>query len=190
MAATNYQTDHGASRYYVPIISGNSAQLFIDDKTVTYGCIKTIQNAYAFPRLHQYIGKTNTWSSSTMTTIDWISLGAACNRNHSQRHFVVKLSHDLLPTRSRTKKYDPDSPSHCIYCNDTGENCDHLIRCNHPTCSTWRSDLLRTIRSRGDTIHTDPVLLDLLIASLHACLHHQPSPLPAAYPAAYWRLVR
>jgi hypothetical protein len=121
-AATLFQTYHGATRYLVPIITGNGAQLNIDNKTVTYGYVKTIQNAYAYPLLRRYIGKRDKWSDSTLSTIDWTSLGAACNRSHAEHHFVVKLSHDLLPTRSRTKQYDKDSPAHCIYCNDTEEN--------------------------------------------------------------------
>jgi hypothetical protein len=122
-AATLFQTDHGATWYLVPIIDGNGAQLIINHKTVTYRYVKTIRNAYAYPLLRNYIGKRNKWSDPTLVdTIDWTSLGAACNRNHVQRHFIVKLSHDLLPTRSRTKKYDKDSPTHCIYCNDTKAN--------------------------------------------------------------------
>jgi hypothetical protein len=125
-----------------------------------------------------------------LNTIDWTSLGSASNRHHEQRHFIVKLSHYLLPTRSRTKKYDRDTPSHCIYCNATVENRDHLLRCAHLTCATWRHDLLRSIRTRSDSVETDPVLLDLLMEGLHAWLHQNDPPSPAAYPAAYQRLVR
>jgi hypothetical protein len=189
-AATTFQTDHGAVRPLVPRISGNGVQLLINEQTVTHGYVTTLRNSYSYPRLHTYIGTRNGWSEATLFTIDWASLGAACNRCHDRRHFVVKLTHDLLPTRSRTKKYDSDSPSHCIYCNDPEENRDHLIRCQHETCTTWRGTLLSTIRKRGDTLHTDPVLLDILMAHLHAWFNHQPSPLPAAYPAAYRRLVR
>ncbi len=68
-AATIFQLDHGATRYSVPMIGGNSAQLSIDNKTVTYGYIKTIRNAYSYPLLQAYIGKRNTWSSETLQTI-------------------------------------------------------------------------------------------------------------------------
>jgi hypothetical protein len=189
-AATLFQADHGATRYLVPIIAGNSAQLNIDNKTVTYSYVRTIRNAYAHPLLRSYIGQRNKWTEADLLTIDWTSLGSACNRHHAQRHFVVKLSHDLLPTRKRTKRYDPESPSHCIYCNDNVEDRDHLMRCQHETCETWRNDLLRTIRTRGDKLQTDPVLLSILIENLHSWLHHTPPTLPTAYPAAYRRLVR
>jgi hypothetical protein len=111
-----------------------------------------------------------------MATIDWTSLGTACNRHHTQRHFMVKLSHDLLPTRERTKKYDNKSPTHCIYCNDTDENRDHLMRCNHETCTTWRAKLLRTIRTQGEPLQTDPVLLSIPIDNLHSWLIINPTP--------------
>jgi hypothetical protein len=39
-------------------------------------------------------------------------------------------------------------------------------------------------------METDPVLLDILMESLHAWMHHTTIPPPAAYPAAYRRLVR
>ena len=35
-AATVYQIDYGASRFLVPRIAGNNAQLVLDEKTVTY----------------------------------------------------------------------------------------------------------------------------------------------------------
>jgi hypothetical protein len=189
-AATLFQTEHGATRYIVPIITGNMAQLVINNKTVTYGYVKTIRNAYAEPLLKKYIGMCNQWSDLEMSTIDWTSLGTACNRHHAQRHFVVKLSHDLLPTRERTKKYDSESPTHCIYCHETDKNRDHIMRCNHETCATWRTKLLRTIRTRGETLQTDPVLLSILIKNLHSWLNRTPPPLTAAYPAAYRQLVR
>ena len=189
-AATLYQIDYGSSRFLVPRITGNDAQLILDEKTVTYNYVKTLRQAYSSPLLLAHIGKRNKWSEATMKTIDWISLGQACHHNHMNRHFVVKISHDLLPTRSRTKKYDPDSPSHCIYCSAVVEDRDHLLRCTHTACATWRSELLRNIRKRSDVIKTDPVLLDVLMTGLHAWLHNNAPPLSAAYPAAYRRLVR
>ena len=65
-----------------PRIGGNSAKLSIDNKTVTYEYSKTIRNAYSYPLLQAYIGKQNTWSSETLQTSNWKSLGTACNRNH------------------------------------------------------------------------------------------------------------
>jgi hypothetical protein len=105
-AATLFQMEHGTTRYIVPLIAGNTAQLVINNKTVTYGYVKTIQNAYAEPLLRSYIGTRNQWNDLEMSTIDWISLRTACNHHHAQRHFTVKLSHNLLPMRERTKKYD------------------------------------------------------------------------------------
>ena len=86
-AASLFQTDHGASRYLVPIITGNSAQLIINDKTITYGYVKTIRNAYAYPLLKSYISQSNKWSAWELSTIDWTSLGAACNRHHDMIFF-------------------------------------------------------------------------------------------------------
>ncbi len=189
-AATLFQTTQGCRRYQVPRIEGNDAQLLLNKKTVTYNYAKTIRHAYSHPRLLQHIGKKNQWSTDILETIDWESLGIACHKHHANRHFVVKMSHDLLPTRSRTKKYDPDTPSHCIYCNNTVEDRDHLLRCCHVTCATWRATLLSSIRKRSESLETDPVLLDLLMEALHAWLHNNAPPSSAAYPGAYRRLVR
>jgi hypothetical protein len=98
-AATLLQMEHRTTRYIVPIIVGNTAQLILNDKTVTYGYVKTIHNAYVEPLLRRYINNRNQWSKSDLSTINWTSLGAACNHHHAQQHFIVKLSHDLLPTR-------------------------------------------------------------------------------------------
>jgi hypothetical protein len=189
-AATQYQETYGSSRYQVPRITGNDAQLSINQRTVTYNYVKTLRNAYSYPCLLNYIGTKHQWSTAVLNTIDWVSLGLACNKNHKSRHFIVKMSHDLLPTRSRTKRYDNDTPSQCIYCQDTVEDRDHLIRCHHPTCVTWRTDLLRSIRKQSDTMETDPVLLDILMEGLYAWMHQTDPPTLAAYPAAYRRLVR
>jgi hypothetical protein len=87
---------------------------------------------------------------------------------------------------SATKEYDKDSPMHCIYCNDTEENWDHLLQCQHETCASWCTDLLQTIQTRGGTLHTDPALLAILIESLHSWFYFDPSLAPgAAYPATY-----
>jgi hypothetical protein len=74
-AANLFQIEHGATRYIVPLIAGNSAQLFINNKTATYGYVKTIQNAYAYRRLYTYIGQRNKWDDTTLATVDWTSLG-------------------------------------------------------------------------------------------------------------------
>jgi phosphoenolpyruvate synthase/pyruvate phosphate dikinase len=56
--------------------------------------------------------------------------------------------------------------------------------------STWRAKLLHTIRKCSDAMETDPVLLVLLMEGLHAWLHNNKTPSPAAYPTTYRQLVR
>ena len=60
----------------------------------------------------------------------------------------------------------------------------------HEICSAWRNKLLRLICTRGDSFHTDPVLLTMLIDQLYACFQQESSPPLTAYPAAYRQLVR
>ncbi len=88
-AASLFQTDHGASRYLVPIIAGNSAQLIINDKTVTYGYVKTIRNAYAYPLLKIYIDQRNKSYKWALSTIDCTSLAASCHRPHAHPHLAA-----------------------------------------------------------------------------------------------------
>ena len=189
-AATEYQTLHGAHRPVVPPITGNGAHLLLLGKTVTHHYVREIRHAYAHPLLKAYIGIRNQWPPPLLSKIDWESLGAACNAHHEQRHFVVKLSHDLLPTRSRTTKYDASGPAACPFCLTGLEDRDHLLRCGHTTCAQWRSKLLPHIRKRGEPLHTDPVLLAILMQGLDAWLRHQPAPIPSDYPRAYRILVQ
>jgi hypothetical protein len=124
-AATEYQTMHGKSRPIVPSITSYGAQLLILDKTVTHHYIREIQHAYSHPLLKAYIRKRNQWPPMLLSQINW-SLGTACNALHNQRHFVVKLSHNLLPTQSCTTKYDASSPSECPFCLTGIEDRDYL----------------------------------------------------------------
>jgi hypothetical protein len=88
-----FQTDHGATRYLVPIIEGNTAQLILNGKMVTYGYVKMIRNAYADPLLGRYIGKCNQWSESELSTIYWMSLGARA---------IITTPKDILSFNSLT----------------------------------------------------------------------------------------
>ncbi len=98
-AATKFQDSYGSRRWQVPRICGNRAQLYLSNKTVTHHYVKNLRHAYSHPLLRAYIGKRNQWSGEVLSTINWPSLGAACNKHHKQRHFVVKLNHDILLTR-------------------------------------------------------------------------------------------
>ena len=113
--------------------------------TITTQYVKTLRHAYCHPLLRKYIGKRNQWSNVELDTIDWTSLSMACRKHHQQRHFVVKLTHDLLPTRKVTSRYDPMSPTACPFCHTQPETRDHLLQCAHPVSTTWRGKLLSTI---------------------------------------------
>ncbi len=189
-AATEFQDSYGSRRWQVPRIAGNSAQLYLSQKTVTHHYVKNLRHAYSHPLLRAYIGTRNQWPEEVLSTIDWHSLGTACNKHHEQRHFVVKLTHDILPTRNITTRYDPSSPAACPFCLSLPETRDHLVRCNHAVCHKWRGDFLRILRKRGEPLHTNPVLLDILIQGLDSWLRYQPEPFPAAYPPAYRSLIR
>ena len=189
-AATKFQDSYGSRRWQVPRICGNRAQLYLSNKTVTHHYVKNLRHAYSHPLLRAYIGKRNQWSDEVLSTIDWPSLGAACNKHHEQRHFVVKLNHDILPTRQITSRYDQSSPTACPFCLSLPETRDHMVRCQHAVCQKWRGDLLCMLCQRCDKLNTNPVLLDLLIHGLDSWLRNQPSPRPREYPAAYRSLIQ
>jgi hypothetical protein len=148
-----------------------------------------IRHAFSHPCLKTFIGKRNQWPISILSQVDWTSLGAACNLNHVQRHFVVKISHDLLPTCSLTTKYDSNSPAECPFCFHGRKDRDHLLQCLHLECLQWRSVLLPRLQTCCEPLHTDPVLLALLMQGLDNSFHHQPAPTPQEYPVAYRPLV-
>jgi hypothetical protein len=103
---------------------------------------------------------------------------------------VVKLSHDLLPTRDVTSRYDDSSPMTCPFCLSLPETRDHLLRCSHDMCQRWRGDLLSKLRKRCDSMHTNPVLLAILIEGLDSWLRQQAPPLPSSYPGPYRLLIQ
>ena len=190
-AATEYQEAFGGRRWKVPRISGNRAQLSLSHKTITHHYVKNLRHAYCYPLLRAYIGKRNQWSDTELATIDWSGLGAACNKNHGQRHFVVKLSHDLLPTRAVTSQYDNSRPTACPFCLSLPETRDHLLRCTRDgLCQKWCNDLLSRLRKRCDSMHTNPVLLDIVMQGLDSWLRYSENPTPELYPAIYRSLIR
>ncbi len=169
----------GHSRGQVPSIYGNLALLYLSNKTVTHHYVKNLQHAYSHPLLRAHISTRNQWPETVLSTmIDWQSLGAACNKHHKQRHFLVKLSHNILPTHRITAQYDKSSPTACPFCLSLPKTRDHLVRCNHAQCHTWRRHLLLTLHKRCESLHTNPVLPDILIQGLDSWLHYQPAPRP------------
>jgi hypothetical protein len=88
VAAKEYQNIHGQSRFRVPRITGNRAQLMLQGRTVTHHYVCHIRHAYCTPQLKAYIGQSNQWLSSVMAHADWKTLGAACDLHHDQRHFI------------------------------------------------------------------------------------------------------
>jgi hypothetical protein len=95
-----------------------------------------------------------------------------------------------LPTRQITARYDQSSPTNCPFCLSVPETINHLVRCNQEQCHTWRGTFVSNLRERGETLHTNPVLLDILIQGLDLWLRHQPPPSKSAYPAVYQSLIQ
>ena len=63
--------------------------------------------------------------------VDWKATAQALKRQSFRDVRLTNLSYELLPTASRTSKYDPKvSGAKCPRCTLKEETIDHLLRCS------------------------------------------------------------
>ena len=69
--AAQYQHEPDRQSDVVPRLEGNSAQLYIDNATVTHDYKTVIRQAATAPALQDHIMRKEDWSQETFDTIDW-----------------------------------------------------------------------------------------------------------------------
>jgi hypothetical protein len=166
-----FQYSPHASFALVPRLASNPVQLQIAEATVTSKYKQVIRKAATTLDLKNYIKQNHQWTEATFQDIEWTAHGQAIKQFYDQRTFIVKYIHNLLPTGKRVHKYDTLHSHRCPTCQSPHEDRLHLLRCDHTSRATWRTDLLSALRTRCTSLLTRESLINLLIVGIDSWLN-------------------
>ena len=184
--AGEYRTQYGMHRPVIPLSPTRPVALDIDGKTIHRGFRQAIRDAIHGPHLLEEMQLRYDWPDGTIETIDWEAHRQATHSQIARRTHYVKLCHELLPTGKVVSKYGQGLPDYCPLCKTSDEDFRHVLRCRHPSRTTWRTDTLDTLTKRCHALKTDPVLTDILVTGIRSWLDDTPldtSDIPPEYHA-------
>lgn len=154
LAQLNIQADHMASKYHelhLPrvqhaLMSPRArVHLVGTEGTITSRQEEVIRLAWGKPPLLKWMRERHNWSEQITEQINWGAHGKALKKSSKQRHHLIKLVHDILPTTAQQNKYDGGRRT-CPLCSCPNEDVDHILRCNHPSRIAWRKTFLEAIK--------------------------------------------
>jgi hypothetical protein len=163
-AQLNVQADSLAAEYSTMIDSRNRPQtpmmsstrciLQISSASIHAQYPANLRRSAATPILSEYLTAKHTWLPGTFARIDWASFRMAARTYHSSEVHLLKLVHDMLPTRSHLPKFQPWTVPQCHYCEER-DTIDHLQRtaCN-PVSARYTIDLHDAVTQYFDRHNT------------------------------------
>ena len=114
--------------------------------------------------------------------------GRAVGRMYKNSTTITKFLHNILPTGVRVNKYSNIYSPNCPTCHHDREDDDHLIRC--PAREPWRRKFCQQVRNKALEIHTDDVLLDLLLEGIQSFFDARPANFDQHLPHRYKKALR
>ena len=171
--AGDYRIAHGQYRPVIPLSPTRPISLDLDGKTIHRNYKSAIRDAAHSQPLIQRIVEKNCWLQTTPDLVDWDAHRLATANPQRRTHFV-KLCHGYLPTGKLVHRYNPKYPDWCPLCKQPDEDHKHVLRCTHPSRTKWRSEFFKKVRSRCNTMRTDPILTSILIGGLQTWLDLTP----------------
>ena len=136
--AAQYHNDHGARRPFALMAPHTGAILVTDDRTLTSKFQEELRYRSTGPGLEDHLRIINSWSQSTFEAVNWVAHGKAMRARKMRRVHLTKYLHDALPTYHKLNKMD-DGKRTCIGCGTCDETSDHILRCEAPSMTTWRT---------------------------------------------------
>ena len=173
--AGDYQSQFGSHRPIIPLSMTRPVALDIAGKTIHRHMKSAIRNAaHLEPLLNRMIRRYG-WTQNVPTIIDWEAHRLSTNGSHpSQLTHLVKLCHDYLPAGKIAHRNNPSNPHSCPLCNLPDEDHQHILRCQHPSRSTWRTTLIKKLTKLCDALNTDPPLKAILLHGVRSWLEQSP----------------
>ena len=114
--------------------------------SITSNIFKQLVRAYTEPRCMGYLQLKYNWSDTTIQSIAWKSLALAIERI-DRDVLLTKICNNILPTFRQLHRFGMHSSSKCPLCKDD-ETTQHMIRCDHPSCTSWRCGLIKALRTK------------------------------------------
>jgi hypothetical protein len=191
-AQLNVDADHEAGNYQwnypptvrdqVPLTPTTRVHLHIQHRTITGHYRHHIRTAASQDEFFQQCREIHEWTPAVFDLIHLPTLRSAVRNNPNRLTHTFKFLHGVLPTQKTKAVWYGSNPC-CPVCLED-DNQAHFFHCCHPTAQTWRNTLLRTTRTKLDTLHTPHELQVVLIEALEAWLDGERID-PRGYPSIY-----
>ena len=190
--ANRYQCEFGASNTVVQLTQTAGVHLVAPHGTITSHYATSIRHQATRPGLYKYLQDQNGWTDHTMDTINWKAHGTCLRRQIKRKTHFTKYVHGILPTGRIVHRND-QVRNKCPCCKTNVEDWNHILKCNHPSRETWRTNLLLQLQKKCNTLKTRPVIQRVLHDGLKGWLESENligySLSPALYPVEVHRLI-
>ena len=155
-AQFNVQADHLASYFlsmvtskpqpFTPLMRHTRCILQCATNTIHGKYVATLRKSASTPPFREYLLEKHQWSNEVYEDIDWKSFHIAARNYVSTDVHLLKLVHNLLPTRSHTARFQPWISPFCHYC-DEPETMVHLqcSSCNSVS-HQYRTNLIAALQ--------------------------------------------
>jgi hypothetical protein len=154
LAGTFYTTAHTPHNLSTPIMRFTGCTVNIQQISIHGNLNSTIRRVVSESDFFLYLTRKHRWNDDTYTEIDWLAFRMAARNYQSSEVHLLKLAHDLLPTRAHLAKFQPWTLPNCHYCLQQ-DTLAHLQRatCNRGSCD-FRASLREAVNQYFDRHHT------------------------------------
>jgi hypothetical protein len=141
-------------------VTTDSAQLLINDVTITKDHQRSILESSSSIPIRQYYNKKYKWHGNTFDTINWAAQHKVLKRydNNDQRR-ILKFVHGWIPTYDRLYREQQAPSPQCPLCNNLIEDNLHLFMCTHPQQQEVVATLHRRMESDNNNYGVDELLI-------------------------------
>jgi hypothetical protein len=164
--ATKELHDQPSLIHHVPLFPHSKVQLLLCGTSITRNLSGAICKHQGYCNLILYILKRYEWTADITASVDWDGFATAYKLSFQQQKCVFKFCMSLLPTGKTLHRHKSGFESHCPACSSPQESNDHLFQCLDISCQHWLSSTTSALQKRLKTDGTNPVLVDIMMASL------------------------
>jgi exonuclease III len=194
--ANRYQRDHGLHRPEVLLTRWAGAHLVLPSGTVTSHYEAALRYHASAEPLRAHLRNRNQWTQATFDTINWTAHGAIIRTHMKKRTHLIKLVNGILPTNANLHRNDPIR-NLCPCCRNVKEDWVHIIRCDTPSRAAWRTQMIKSLDAKCESLQTEPTLRAVLITSIQSWMNwlattpeeHFAVPTTSAMSTAITRLI-
>jgi hypothetical protein len=188
--AGDYQDNFGEERLIAPMLPNTHAHLVIDGATINSYYKTRIREAATLPPYFKYLENKFDWTTDTRKTIDWGSYKQIIRKFRDRHTTLVKHIHEIAPSGIIAHRNNHHYSLKCPSCEIHDETNNHLLQCPANSRATWRTTVLRKLRTTTTDQYNDPTLADILRDGITRWLRQLPPIEAHQYPNEYHSLIR